>query len=263
MALFDWLKRGRAKKRELDESAGLAAMYRAPKLGALPPENPDGESELDAPAGGGTENERARLEEALVQQNLDELLKAVALWAVKNLEQSPGNAWELAQRALTRCWETCAWDPRGEDTLAAVLCAIVRSLRSTDARSHARRIEVYEQYAQQHDVLMQATTRSPEEQMLHRARRRAEQRRAKWRVVRLRRSFQEARDDVNVQWLELSLRGYETAREMAEVSGRPEKDFYAAAKRRVRHVERLKQQFEDEKTLDESEMEDEREEESV
>jgi hypothetical protein len=157
---------------------------------------------------------------------------------------APGNAWELTRRSLTRLWETGSWDPSGEHSLAAVLCAIARSERSKDARAEERRAKVYEKYALQQDVLRQPSGDSPEKQLLERAARREAERAAKWKVLRLRRSFERAGDDVNLLWLDLRLKGFETPQEMAAESGRPVGDFYLAAERRERHVLRLKQELE-------------------
>jgi hypothetical protein len=256
LALFDWLRRKRGDG-AVDDSAAVAAMYAAPKE-APEPEDPENEEAAEAPAGGGpTEQQRLRIEEALVAADVDNVLLAVADWVREYFEMAPGNAWELAQRSLTRLWETSSWDPAGEHTLGAVLCAIARSERSKDARAEERRAKAYEAYALQLDVLQHENTLSPEEAALQRAQRRAEKRAAKGKVLRLRRSFERAGDVVNQIWLDLRLKGFETPAEMAAQSGRPEKDFYLAAARRRAHVERLKQELDARREDDHNEEEDE------
>lgn len=58
-------------------------------------------------------------------------------------------------------------------------------------------------------------------------------------IAKLRAAFEKAGDEVNLFWLELTLEGEDDLAAMAARAGRDVKDFYAAAKRRKRAVQRL------------------------
>jgi hypothetical protein len=62
---------------------------------------------------------------------------------------------------------------------------------------------------------------------------------AKERLAELRAAFVAAKDEVNLLWLEQKLAGQDDASEMAKRTGRDVTEFYRAADRRKRHVERL------------------------
>jgi hypothetical protein len=59
------------------------------------------------------------------------------------------------------------------------------------------------------------------------------------RIEKLRAIFEKAGDEVNLLWLKLELEGVSDLQQMAVASGRDVADFYAAAKRRKRAVQRL------------------------
>jgi hypothetical protein len=59
------------------------------------------------------------------------------------------------------------------------------------------------------------------------------------KIEKLRAMFEKAGDEVNLRWLELELEGVTDLQQMAAASGRDVADFYAAAKRRKRAVQRL------------------------
>lgn len=67
----------------------------------------------------------------------------------------------------------------------------------------------------------------------------AAQTKASVMLARLRGLFETAKDEVNLLWLKCQLEDVTEPAQMAEASGRPVEDFYAAAKRRRRHVQRL------------------------
>jgi len=59
------------------------------------------------------------------------------------------------------------------------------------------------------------------------------------RLEKLRAMFEKAGDEVNLLWLKFELADVTDLDEMAKASGRDVADFYAAAKRRKRAVQRL------------------------
>ena len=59
------------------------------------------------------------------------------------------------------------------------------------------------------------------------------------RLESLRAVFVEAKDEVNLLWLDYQLKGIEEPAKMARESGRDAKEFYLAADRRKRHLERI------------------------
>ena len=59
------------------------------------------------------------------------------------------------------------------------------------------------------------------------------------KIEKLRAIFVKAGDEVNLLWLKLELEGLSDLQQMAAASGRDVADFYAAAKRRKRAVQRL------------------------
>jgi hypothetical protein len=59
------------------------------------------------------------------------------------------------------------------------------------------------------------------------------------KIEKLRAMFEKAGDEVNLRWLAFELEGVTDLQQMAAASGRDVADFYAAAKRRKRAVERL------------------------
>jgi hypothetical protein len=59
------------------------------------------------------------------------------------------------------------------------------------------------------------------------------------KIEKLRAIFEKAGDEMNLLWLKLELEGVSDLQQMATASGRDVADFYAAAKRRKRAVQRL------------------------
>jgi hypothetical protein len=59
------------------------------------------------------------------------------------------------------------------------------------------------------------------------------------KIEKLRAIFEKAGDEVNLLWLKLELEGVSDLSQMAAASGRDVADFYAAAKRRKRAMQRL------------------------
>lgn len=66
-----------------------------------------------------------------------------------------------------------------------------------------------------------------------------EQEEASARIEKLRAAFEKAGDEVNLLWLKLELEGVSDLQQMAAASGRTVAEFYDAAKRRKRALQRL------------------------
>jgi hypothetical protein len=62
---------------------------------------------------------------------------------------------------------------------------------------------------------------------------------AQSQLEKLRAAFEKASDEVNLAWLAYARDGETDLRKMAQSSGRDVSEFYAAAKRRKRAVQRL------------------------
>jgi len=190
-----------------------------------------------------TPEQRAAFDELLLAQDL-EGARAVAMnYAMKRTGKNEHMARQLVDRAFTILWERCSWDPE-KAPLAAMLCGIIRSERSTDARAASKKRENEIEYLTEVETLDGSHAESPEDLLI--ARRDYEQGRddAKAGLERMKAHFVETGDDVNLEWIEYSLQEIDDPSEMAGLSGRDVDEFYRARDRRVRYVERLKKKQE-------------------
>jgi hypothetical protein len=209
----------------------MAALYKAPAVHA--PQDED-----ESPEDLARQEKRAHYEELLATHRLDAALLAALAYAFERTK-SKHRAKTLVQRAHSRLWETMSWDPASGVTLQAHLVGIVRSIFSTDARDSVAREEAEEAYAAQADVVATTGAASPEDEVIAAEEREHGRRRAAGMFDRMRAAFEEAKDEVNLLWLDFMLKGVEDLGEMARESGRDVKEFYRATDRRKRHVERL------------------------
>ncbi len=213
--------------------ADLAALYAAPESESIE------ETVEESAARAASEDDQDRFERLLVAHRIDEaLLKALAFAMMLTRKDEP-RAKELQRRALTRLWERRAsWDP-AKVKLATFLCGLVRSENSHDAEKAETRRK-YEEEAVAKTVPLERThAPSPEDLVLELEEADEDRRKALGKLEPLRVAFVEAGDKVNLLWLKSSLEGLETPAEMAERTGIPVRQFYLAADRRKRHVERL------------------------
>ena len=132
------------------------------------------------------------------------------------------------------------WDPN-EVPLVKRLCRLVWCEWShlNEESEAARRAE--ESFLTEQQTIEGRNAVSAEEQAVRLEDERQAQERALAKLGKLRDRFLEAKDEVNLIWLELTLQGETDLGAMAERSGRDVKEFYRAADRRKRHVERLLQ----------------------
>jgi hypothetical protein len=183
-----------------------------------------------------TKEEREYFAHLLEQHDFRGATLIALAFAVK-LTRSIQRAREIMSRVDLRLVEQ-GWDPN-EVPLARALCRFVWSEASNarrEARNEKKAVEGWLREMETEDALH---TPSVEEHRERLAAEQEEEERAKQRVEALRASFREAKDDVNLIWLELSLGGEDDLQKMAERTGRDVKEFYRATDRRKRHVKRV------------------------
>jgi len=158
----------------------------------------------------------------------------VALRFAYKKTQSHGRAQDLLGRVNLRLVRL-GWDPR-EVLLVKRMCRLVWSefMHEVEESANARRAEemfLLQERAEGRD--------DPEEVAAQRERRREEEAQEARRLQSLRALFLEAKDELNILWLDYTLKGIREPADMARESGRDVKEFYRAADRRKRHMERL------------------------
>jgi hypothetical protein len=130
------------------------------------------------------------------------------------------------------------WDPN-EVPLVKHLCRLVFSeyTHMVAERKVARQAEG--RYVQDMKKVRNAHQMAPDALAAMHAQHRDEEAAAQAQLDALRKAFHAADDDVNVEWLDHSLRGIESLQEMATRSRRDVEEFYDAADRRKAHMKRL------------------------
>ncbi len=152
--------------------------------------------------------------------------------------RSMAAAQDLRDRAYMRLVEQ-GWDPRVV-TLAKCLCRFVWSEQTNAIREDATRRKAEEGFLREQGLdRSDAGVPSIEDFAVRLETEQAEESRAKERTAALRAAFIEAGDKLNLLWLDYYLAGVEEPREMARLSNREPEEFYRAADRRNRHVNRL------------------------
>jgi hypothetical protein len=161
----------------------------------------------------------------------------VALRFAHKLTRSRERAQDLMGRADLRLVRS-GWDPR-EVPLAKRLCRLVWSeWTHADSESVAAR-KAEEGFVRELEVT-EGLKVPPHEEHVTAHEATAEARtKASVKLEKLRAMFEQAGDEVNLLWLKLELEGISDLQQMAAASGRDVADFYAAAKRRKRAVQRL------------------------
>jgi hypothetical protein len=210
----------------------IAAMYAPPSERPAPEEH-----DLDAEADPEVAARRARLEERLLQEDIERAMLVALDFAFERTESMPYSR-ELVRRARTLLWERATWDPE-KASLAVYLCGVVRSEETHDARAAATRAAKEAAALDEAEHLGGTRSPSPETLALQAEERAQARTAARAQLDELRHAFEEADDDVNLLWLDYRLQDIDEPAEMAALSGRDVKDFYRAADRRKRHVQRL------------------------
>lgn len=159
----------------------------------------------------------------------------VALRFALKLRRNTTAAQDLLARAQLRLLRT-GWDPN-DVPLVKRLCRLVWSeytneLSETDATRRAESVFLSEQ------GLEPQATPSAETLALRIESDRQMEERATAQIESLRAAFTEANDEVNLLWLRYTLDEVTDLGEMARRSGRDVAEFYRAADRRKRHIQR-------------------------
>jgi hypothetical protein len=144
---------------------------------------------------------------------------------------------EIVGRASLRLVRQ-GWDPN-KVTLVRALCRFTWSEFTHLKEETAAAKAAAERYLKELEATDGLHSPSIEEYMDRLDEERREEARAMARMAELRAAFVEAKDEVNLIWMQMSLDGIDDLLEMAKRSGRDVKEFYRATDRRKRHVRRL------------------------
>jgi hypothetical protein len=163
--------------------------------------------------------------------------RLVALRFAHKLTRARLRAQDLMGRVDVRLVRA-GWDP-AEVSLVRRLCRLVWSewthaIEETDA---ARKAE--EGFLREMQVTEGLAIPSVEQRAAERETRTEAQTYAKAQIEKLRAAFEKAGDAVNLLWLDYSLEDETDLKKMAARSSRDVTEFYAAAKRRKRAVQRM------------------------
>jgi hypothetical protein len=183
-----------------------------------------------------TDEEKKRFGELLEEHDYSGM-RLVAMRFAYRLTRSRGRAQDLMGRVDVRL-VTTGWDP-GEVSLVRRLCRLVWSEwthtdRETDK---ARRAE--EGFLRELEVTEGFKVPSIEQRATELETAREEKSKGEVQLAKLRVLFEQAGDEVNLLWLKFELDRVTEATKMAELSGRDVAEFYAAARRRKRAIQKL------------------------
>jgi len=161
----------------------------------------------------------------------------VALRFAFKLRRSKAAAQDLQGRANLRLIRL-GWDPR-EVPLVKRLCRLVYSEHTNERSESETARKAEEVFVREHAIQVGRSAPSAEDAAAAIEAEREAAARGRAKLESLRALFTEAKDEVNLVWLNYSLDDIDDLGEMARLSGRDVKDFYLAADRRKRHVRRL------------------------
>jgi hypothetical protein len=130
------------------------------------------------------------------------------------------------------------WDPR-VIALVRCLCRYVWSEHTNERRESATTRKAEEAYLREQGVHAGTTAPSPEDVAARIQQEREDEEKNDAQYEALRAALVEAKDEVNLLWLEYTLADVTDLEEMARRSGRDVKEFYNAKARRNRIVARL------------------------
>jgi hypothetical protein len=164
--------------------------------------------------------------------------RSISLNYARKKTRSHVAAEDLWNRAYVRLVEQ-GWDPRTV-TLAKCLCRFVWSEHTNTISEDNRRRKAEEVFFREQGLdHSDAGVPSVEDFAVRLESERRDEAHAKHRIAALRARFVEADDQINLLWLEYWLSGVEEPGEMARLSNHEPEEFYRAADRRKRHVNRL------------------------
>jgi hypothetical protein len=186
-----------------------------------------------------TEEERAAFEEMLLGHDIEGARLRAMSYAMKLTRDNQTMSRQMADEALSICWERCLWDPE-RVTLGRYLVGIVRSQWSTAARDGATEREHEELYLAEMEALDGAAGASPEDAILDHAEHQESQADALHLLTAMRTHFEKNGDTVSLQRMDFMADEIDSPAEMARLSGRPVEDFYRAAERCARLVRKLR-----------------------
>ncbi len=159
--------------------------------------------------------------------------RLIALRFAKKLTRSRLRAQDLMGRADLRLVRQ-GWDP-SKVSLVRCLCRLVWSEWTHAVGESETALKAEEGFLRELEVTEGLVVPSIERRMAAEANRRE----AQAKLERLRAMFQAAGDELNLLWLDRSLDEEPDLQKMADETGRDVTEFYAAAKRRKRAVQRL------------------------
>jgi hypothetical protein len=205
-----------------------------------------------------TDEEKKRFG-ALLREHDYPGMRLVALRFAYKLTKNRVRAQDLMGRADLRLVRS-GWDP-AKVTLVSCLCRLVWSEWTNERTETATTRKAEQGFMRELEVTEglklvpgvpaklgegpeaaqgpQWAVHSHEEQALALEASRESRTKASVKLQKLRAMFEKAGDEVNLLWLKLELEGVSDLQKMAADSGRDIAEFYAAAKRRKRAVQRL------------------------
>jgi hypothetical protein len=164
--------------------------------------------------------------------------RSISLNYARKKTRNDAAAEDLWNRAYVRLVEQ-GWDPRVV-TLAKCLCRFVWSEHTNAISEDKRRRKAEEVFFREQGLdHSDAGVPSVEDFALRLEAEQQDEAYAKRHTTALRAAFIEANDQINLLWLEYCLSGVEEPGEMARLSDHEPEEFYRAADRRKRHVNRL------------------------
>jgi hypothetical protein len=179
-----------------------------------------------------TDEEKKRFG-ALLRQHDYPGARLIALRFAHNQCRSRQAAQDLMGRAELRLVRS-GWDPE-KVSLVRCLCRLVWSEWTHAAEETAARRKAEDAFLREVAAETGGAGASPESRAIAGETRLD----AKASLDELRSSFEKAGDEVNLLWLDYSLKEIDDLEEMARLSKRDVREFYLAAERRKRHVKRL------------------------
>ncbi len=130
------------------------------------------------------------------------------------------------------------WDPM-VIALVKCLCRYVWSEHTNELRESATTRKAEENYLREQGIHAGTTSASPEDEAVRIQQEREDEEHNEAQYEALRAALVEAKDEVNLLWLEYTLADVTDLEEMARRSGRDVEEFYNAKARRNRIVARL------------------------
>jgi hypothetical protein len=183
-----------------------------------------------------TDEEKTRLG-ALLREHDYPGARLIALRFAYKLTRNRTRAQDLMGRVDLRLVRQ-GWNP-SEIPLVNRLCRLVWSEWTNSISESDKAGKAEEGFLRELRVTEGIVVPSIEQSALHQDEREERQTHARAQLEKLRESFTQAGDEVNLLWLDYRLRGENDLKKMAQLSGRDVTEFYRAADRRKRHTRRL------------------------